>query len=1205
LFPFFFLLTVIHVSLKKISNTLPTMSVVRIALSDNEQTLVFPCRRRSTHIVSHLESPGISLTHERWTYAQVVARFNGHLKNTWVLRDVHIVDHNVVVLMALLRLSWSHKTLHVTLVSPSREASEKWARYIASIDVDFVVTPVLRHSTSTIEYAPLPSVVYLSTWIRNQVLKGDVLVFTSSSAQKEDVVHHLKTLLDQTVVSIHNNHVPFSRTGPRILVGTYTLDYLLSYVEITSRVQHVVDFGTIHRVRQDTGNDWEETFITETMALRRLQVAGSKAPGVCLRMYHESSLRKDVFATHRLQHDLCRAKLRTRCGDTVFQDLPLSLSKSTTMTLPIANLMNLLHVEMPVAKMIHKGSCDLGVAVAAVVARHPGSGASSIEKIYHECKTGKIPPEVYIHVQKWATRLGKSRHHILKVFRTSSWEQDVLPLIWYGYSTTMAVHTKVRGLCIDTTTGDVLTCKDADDHTSTLVYTHRLENQILSMVSIPDSTTSHVWELHVTSPLRLKNDLQKEAVHAHFQAHHVVASCLSETDIHLWYGKRVSHKDLHKLVQEWTDMMKKKAMETPILVPLNHGMHLLFTAGLRFSDAITTSDFIVVGCEPEHLTHKELLYLDTVPGNWCADKPALVLPKRDMAQKLWTHLDNMFIRPWTKEYHRDVFAASTVSAKIVVRTYTGKSTGRALICSLDKTWVSAIQESWGWNVADDNDTITTYGPLKYMIRVSNIPLHMDEIDVAELLQLEPHDISLERITAGIGRPLPCVMDFFHQVNPLGILKTSRTSRYHELSMDIREEDVDRVVSLVYDTLPTRNELVNQPLRVCWLVSTSKGSHPPNACPSFTKPLRIERIGCAKNEQDLVRFAFTCKKDEAERMTPSFAWLPSLHAPWISIHLPGVESSSSRRSLFRIYGTPRQKQETRRALHQLALHPPPPPPPPSSKNYDTCPICFEPHAFFKLTMCGCAFCVVCLATTFEKACLEPDFTGEMLCPSCRERVCTQDLEQLVSTSALETFAHKVARFLSTRIPHIVKECPARCGTFSRTFPQDNVFVCLECRQDWCATCSETLGRAVKSHKGFCAKHTDSPFWKEFAAEALEAGAKACPVCETFVVKDGGCNHITCQAPHCHTHFCWKCAQAYSHQQTSPYAKGVIVDVQDHVVVISILPETWTPPCMAPCPTIVHYKREFAQNMLLENETLQKNANVWVYSYIYDHIDACVA
>ena len=31
-------------------------------------------------------------------------------------------------------------------------------------------------------------------------------------------------------------------------------------------VQHVVDFGTVFYRRQDTGNDWEEGFITQTMS---------------------------------------------------------------------------------------------------------------------------------------------------------------------------------------------------------------------------------------------------------------------------------------------------------------------------------------------------------------------------------------------------------------------------------------------------------------------------------------------------------------------------------------------------------------------------------------------------------------------------------------------------------------------------------------------------------------------------------------------------------------------------------------------------------------------------------------------------------------------------------------------------------------------------------------------------------------------------
>ena len=36
-----------------------------------------------------------------------------------------------------------------------------------------------------------------------------------------------------------------------------------------------------------------------------------------------------------------------------------------------------------------------------------------------------------------------------------------------------------------------------------------------------------------------------------------------------------------------------------------------------------------------------------------------------------------------------------------------------------------------------------------------------------------------------------------------------------------------------------------------------------------------------------------------------------------------------------------------------------------------------------------------------------------------------------------------------------------------------------------------------------------------------GIKNCPTCTTILVKDEGCNHVTCAM--CDTHMCWKCLE----------------------------------------------------------------------------------
>ena len=44
-------------------------------------------------------------------------------------------------------------------------------------------------------------------------------------------------------------------------------------------------------------------------------------------------------------------------------------------------------------------------------------------------------------------------------------------------------------------------------------------------------------------------------------------------------------------------------------------------------------------------------------------------------------------------------------------------------------------------------------------------------------------------------------------------------------------------------------------------------------------------------------------------------------------------------------------------------------------------------------------------------------------------------------------------------------------------------------------------------------------------------------------------------------------------------------------------------ISPAPKVVTYRAAHARSMLLENQALEPNARLWVYSYVYDHLDAC--
>jgi hypothetical protein len=110
---------------------------------------------------------------------------------------------------------------------------------------------------------------------------------------------------------------------------------------------------------------------------------------------------------------------------------------------------------------------------------------------------------------------------------------------------------------------------------------------------------------------------------------------------------------------------------------------------------------------------------------------------------------------------------------------------------------------------------------------------------------------------------------------------------------------------------------------------------------------------------------------------------------------------------------------------------------------------------------------------------------------------------------------------------------------------------------------------------------------------------------MIVKDGGCNHIACLEPGCLSHWCWKCNKGFTNNKSSAPARGVVERIQDNVVTIRVLESTWVTSDMVPCPEIVMYRKEIAKAMRLDtNVELGVGKEIWVYSYIYDHLDLCI-
>ena len=1066
-------------------------------------------------IVSHAKHP------QHVTYAQALRVFQGTAPNgtVWVLHDVHLVDAALCELMAAMKMSPGTK---VVLMSASREAARGWAVYIDPSSSNIPTTRVVSPPRwgGRVEYSPqASSAAEILAWVEQQQLQGcaDILIFARTAAHRDELTRDLSMATGRwstyTVEAIVTTPTPVSsNTIRRFLVGTPALDGALASPAL-ARVQYVVDFGIVFYPRQDTV-DWEEGYITETMAWNRRRVC--RLPGACLCIYrNDGVLRKEPWATHNLRQDICRARLLTAYGPLAIHDFPIPLGPITLDT-KVARIMSLLYVERGVAALIaHAPSVDVGIAVAAAVARHNGPFP------YH----GFLNPTSRRPVlRQWANALGRPYKKVAQSLHETSWTSLVVPLLGRAYEHTTAVAAGHRNLFIHTRTGEVLTWRYATADTKAVVYLHRTDKDLSSCIPIPFSGTMPT-EAVVRAPVKLMHDVQVEAMEAWFEERNVVAWRVSDTHIGIAYYAKIH---ISTILTEWTAMQRQHALEMPFLVEIGHGMNLVMTAGGRFSDAVRDVDYcmvdVIAGSARHHLTKTELARLHETPGvAWCAPhKRSMLLAARSLTSTVRERMRHVYYTAW--KYSGTGFRPSHVSLRLSIQMPTGKSTGRAVVVG---NIPHHIPTEWTVHPGVDLLTPYTYKQNSDATTITDLPEHMDEIDIATRLGIDPAHVDLERTATLIAR-LPCIATFLRQTDPENLrpLPTRTRRGFADFSLYVEEKNLEETLRLLHDTVPRTSAAVNQPLRVEMVLAITKGSHSrPPATPK--RILRLERQSWA-SDLACVQIQLGLAKQDAHDTTPSFVWLPALAAPWRQPTLPDVENDHGG-PMFRLYGPASVRQANENALANIANKIPP-----EEEDYGTCPICMEPEAFFDLRVCGCRFCLACLATTFDLKCQDPRFVDEFVCPLCTERVGAQDLAMLVEPNSLKTYAVRKAAFVATRSPDILQSCPSQCGYFTNTVRDD--MDCPVCDKAWCMACSHKLHTPVPVHKGFCQKQWDTDFWRNFATEASAAGARPCPQCGAFVVKDGGCNHLVCEAPRCGTHFCWKCAQAFSHVANSPPPKA---------------------------------------------------------------------
>jgi hypothetical protein len=182
----------------------------------------------------------------------------------------------------------------------------------------------------------------------------------------------------------------------------------------------------------------------------------------------------------------------------------------------------------------------------------------------------------------------------------------------------------------------------------------------------------------------------------------------------------------------------------------------------------------------------------------------------------------------------------------------------------------------------------------------------------------------------------------------------------------------------------------------------------------------------------------------------------------------------------------------------------------------CEICYQ-NQLDTVLSCNHSFCNSCIKSFVLIKILEGDVL-DLRCPNCYIPMTSDDIRSLVPE---ETFK-KFQNFISVK--ELLKDknvrlCPQPdCRGFDVSSSSNRSLTCRLCRYQYCFDCCEPW------HKGRCPKPKDL----KFQSWGKSQNMKLCPRCRCFVLRNGGCNHMTCSK--CATPWCWICGQELSGHTT---------------------------------------------------------------------------
>ena len=201
--------------------------------------------------------------------------------------------------------------------------------------------------------------------------------------------------------------------------------------------------------------------------------------------------------------------------------------------------------------------------------------------------------------------------------------------------------------------------------------------------------------------------------------------------------------------------------------------------------------------------------------------------------------------------------------------------------------------------------------------------------------------------------------------------------------------------------------------------------------------------------------------------------------------------------------------------------------PDDESTASCPICLDDFsdgdAQGQKLVCGHVYCTECLHQFLVTAPERNKFP--LVCigneDRCRTSIPIPTIQSLLSPLEFDSLVDKVLNAYIGQHAEQYKYCPTpTCSQLYRTSKDPSVSTCPSCTLSLCTACHYPDHPDLTCDQ----RRAQNPVEHDVlnGQWATSHGAKKCPVCQIYIQKTEGCNHVKCR---CGAHMCWLCERSF--------------------------------------------------------------------------------